>query len=538
MAISTCPSCHAHVQTRLHARLSLLASLRSPSHQIRYKSRKVHPAPDLAYHWDTVPPTYPQLKSATAFFQTHPPRKLWTATEWRRQNNQPNFSSPTNNPLGAQLIPEVAFLGRSNAGKSSLLNALLLDPLLNRVGQHPGKTTTMHAWGLSASNPITGGAGPGGEMDVRLAVLDMPGYGFGSRGEWGHEIVTYLNNRRQLRRAFVLIDALHGIKEADETMVKMLRSKGISYQVVVSKADRVLDSSKKSGNARLQAFFEHVRKELVEMKEHQGVAGLGEILAVGELGDGKNNKKVKTRKMLGVEQVRWAILVATGLEEWATKRTMGKMDRQKMTENIPPNDTAELNTPPAPTPSVWRRTLSRNDNTPTTSSSPNPQDPSSKRDGPSISYLTRPDRNTNIYTPRQANPSDFPSYTPIGGLAELEALSSSSSSSRNHNPKSSNRSNRSISSPKSTTPTLKSKTKNKPEKKVRISANLAARLAWRREKKELKEMAAMREAAQLMGQSMDTRAAFPASASPSTARRRQVNTKQRWMERGRISARR
>ncbi len=171
-------------------------------------------------------------------------------------------------------------------------------------------------------------------MQVRLAVLDMPGYGFASRDEWGKEIVTYLQRRKQLRRAFVLIDALHGIKSADEQMVELLRSEGISYQVIVSKADRLIESSRGASNTRLQTFFELVRSEIVQPDTGKGVEGLGEILAVGNLGDDKKNVKVREQDMLGIDRVRWAVLVAAGLEEWATKR-LNKKKRTDFSEAEP-----------------------------------------------------------------------------------------------------------------------------------------------------------------------------------------------------------
>jgi len=322
MATSVCSECNLLLHTRLRARLSLLVSLRTRS-QVRSKYSKRSDPPRLAYRWDTVPPTESQLESATAVINTHPPRKLWTATEWRKQD-QSDISGP-----GTKLIPEVAFLGRSNVGKSSLLNALLRSPGLNRVGPRPGKTTTMHAWGLAASDPVTGGAGPGGEMETRLAVLDMPGYGFKSRDDWGKEIVTYLRRRKQLRRAFVLIDALHGIKSADERMIDLLRETGISYQIIVSKADRLLDAGQGAANARLQAFFELLRSQIVQPIGGTGVAGLGEILAVGQLGEEKKSAAIKESHMLGIEGVRWAVLVAAGLEKWATERWEKSLDKKR-----------------------------------------------------------------------------------------------------------------------------------------------------------------------------------------------------------------
>jgi GTP-binding protein len=86
-------------------------------------------------------------------------------------------------------VPEVAFLGRSNVGKSSLLNALMAQKNLCYTSAHPGKTRTMN--GFSVGGP-DGMGNPG-----RLTVLDMPGYGKGSREEWGKEISKYLLGRKE-----------------------------------------------------------------------------------------------------------------------------------------------------------------------------------------------------------------------------------------------------------------------------------------------------------------------------------------------------
>ncbi len=436
MAISACSTCHALLLTRLRARLSFLASLRSSSQVRSLKYKAVQDPAVLAYHWDTIPPSPIQLDSATAFFKTHPPRRLWTATEWRKHGHAVS-SIPQG--LGTQLIPEVTFLGRSNVGKSSLLNALLHAPRLNHVGPRPGKTTMMHAWALSASNPVTGGAGPGGEMDIRLAVLDVPGYGYGSRDDAGREIVTYLRQRKQLRRAFVLIDALHGIKSSDKQMIELLRREGISYQIIVSKADRLLATSMGGGNIRLQAFFELLRKDYVQPEDKPGVAGLGEILAVGNLGDGrKNTTRVKEKDMLGIAQVRYAVLVAAGLEASSTKPTTSTRDKEREAETMAKKtlqDMARKLGMPAPL-------LKSGYATPPYQTSPNLSPANqSPLSNPSLtpSNAHHPTQTRKISSPTPRRPAQPPlpsppsastspnptppsssSYPSVGGLAELE----------------------------------------------------------------------------------------------------------------------
>ena len=341
-----------------HANLhpQILSQLRIQQ-QYRFKSISSVSLDDLAYHWDTEPATSSQLESATAFFRSHRPRKVWTATEWRKLN-EPLPTDSESREIGGggarpHTIPEVVFLGRSNVGKSSLLNSLLLSPSLNRVGPRPGKTKTMHAWGLlpnthrtshmasfadsSEGPPEEKKLSPAELKEVRLSVLDMPGYGHASQTDWGEEILTYLRRRKQLRRAFVLVDALHGFKGGDTQMIRLLQEQGISYQIIVSKVDRLLSSPEAKGGRGvnvLNELFDLLRTKVVQPQSKgriQQGSGLGEILAVGSLGTEK--KKSSSRLAgggndMGIEAVRWAVLAAAGLEQYATELSSGESRRQ------------------------------------------------------------------------------------------------------------------------------------------------------------------------------------------------------------------
>jgi GTP-binding protein len=124
---------------------------------------------------------------------------------------------------------EVAFAGRSNVGKSSLINALTGRTSLARVSDTPGRTRELNFFTLG--------------KDGALYLVDMPGYGYAraSKGAvkgWTRLISDYLKGRRELKRAFLLIDARHGIKPNDKETMKLLDEAAVSYQVVLTKADK------------------------------------------------------------------------------------------------------------------------------------------------------------------------------------------------------------------------------------------------------------------------------------------------------------
>jgi GTP-binding protein len=125
--------------------------------------------------------------------------------------------------------PEIAFAGRSNVGKSSLINALTGRKTLARVSVTPGRTRELNFFTL----------GPEGA----LYLVDMPGYGYARASKsavkgWTRLIEDYLKGRRELKRVFLLIDARHGIKPNDRETMKLMDEAAVSYQAVLTKADK------------------------------------------------------------------------------------------------------------------------------------------------------------------------------------------------------------------------------------------------------------------------------------------------------------
>jgi GTP-binding protein len=131
-------------------------------------------------------------------------------------------------------VPEIAFAGRSNVGKSSLLNALTNRKGLARTSNTPGRTQELNIFEVG--------------RPVQLRLVDMPGYGFAEAPKdlvkrWRTLISDYLRGRAVLKRALVLVDSRHGLKEVDRDMMRMLDDAAVSYHLVLTKGDKVKPSA-------------------------------------------------------------------------------------------------------------------------------------------------------------------------------------------------------------------------------------------------------------------------------------------------------
>jgi len=177
-------------------------------------------------------------------------------------------------------VPEIAFAGRSNVGKSSLLNRLTNRTGLARTSNTPGRTQELNIF--EVGDP------------ARLRLVDMPGYGFARAPreltrKWRFLVNDYLRGRQVLKRTLLLIDSRHGIKEIDRELMKMLDDAAVSYHLVLTKADKV----------KASALEEVTRRTAEEARNHP--AAHPEIIATS------------SEKGLGMDRLRAAVLEAAQL---------------------------------------------------------------------------------------------------------------------------------------------------------------------------------------------------------------------------------
>tara|TARA_B100000378_G_scaffold113921_1_gene91446 strand:- start:15702 stop:16358 length:657 start_codon:yes stop_codon:yes gene_type:complete len=180
------------------------------------------------------------------------------------------LSAPQLKFLPEPTVPEVALAGRSNVGKSSLLNALTMRRGIARASVTPGRTQELNIFEVGAP--------------TQFRLVDMPGYGFAKAPKsvvekWQGLVRTYLRGRPVLARTLVLVDSRHGLKDSDRAMMKMLDEAAVGYRIVLTKSDKIKASA-------LQAMHEKVAAEakkhpaaypeihLTSAEKGQGIAAL------------------------------------------------------------------------------------------------------------------------------------------------------------------------------------------------------------------------------------------------------------------------
>lgn len=182
----------------------------------------------------------------------------------------------TENDLPTLRLSEIAFAGRSNVGKSSLINALTGKEIA-RASNTPGRTQELNFFNV-------------GE---KFFLVDLPGYGYASAPRkmvqtWTQLIHAYLRGRQQLKRVFLLVDARHGLKQVDLNIMKMLDTAAVSYQIILTKADKVKQSelddvfqkTMQEGKKHVACYPEMI---LTSSENGQGIADVrGEVYKVLE----------------------------------------------------------------------------------------------------------------------------------------------------------------------------------------------------------------------------------------------------------------
>lgn len=278
---------------------------------------EIFPRPNEPHFYvDGEAPPDDQLKAAGRFFKQHKPKFAFSCAKF--------LEFPDSS------IPEFCFIGRSNVGKSSLLNALFYASSSKPQDKEDLAVTSPRAGRTKTLNVFLAGNIDGGTKNVLrngkmkperwistgrgIAIVDMPGYGFGSDTSQGEEILKYLSKRKQLRRTFVLLSSEHGLTNRDEEIFRILEQAGISYQIVMTKVDKRLNVKPNVAPSKpaLKGWTERLRQTRQELVESANPP-IRDVLCVSATKSfhvvGKHRNE-----LFGMNGLRLAMLQAAGLD--------------------------------------------------------------------------------------------------------------------------------------------------------------------------------------------------------------------------------
>lgn len=314
------------------------------NHTVKNDARKQHSRKDLQKHVITPSdlsdhfrhslypkPTRAQISTTQGFFSQNKVLLEWIVGSYKdipdiKSQDQAHDSSSTANTVKASSppLPEVLFLGHTNAGKSSLINNLLVNSVENKfhneitehayVSRRAGYTKTLNSY----------------RIGNKLRLIDSPGYGEYGEEEQGELVIDYICNRKYLRRVFVLIDSRRGFLEPDVNLVSFLIDQGVPYDIIFTKADAIIDryNAKKRSNTQTAGTLssgKHTNKENLVLQANQNIIMYYQKI-IGESGianlttspkilfcNSYTSKLVKAR--YGYKEIRFEILRSCGIIE-------------------------------------------------------------------------------------------------------------------------------------------------------------------------------------------------------------------------------
>ena len=300
-----CPTCHENIRHTLRHKIQRLQQIRWASYSQLESPKEIFDKyvrkADKKFDQQV---TLDERLHANDFFQRYNAFPLWVGEQWRQQPESK--------------VPEVAFVGRSNVGKSSLLN-MILNTKVCRTSNTPGATQTLRAYSVTGRK-TNGGAGKGGEVDDKLALVDVPGYGYGSAKINVIALNQYFKSRRRLGKVFVCMDSRREPGTQDAFMMKILTQAQIPTQIILTKADkfdsklsrarkdRIVDQWLERFEQRVKKFDAPAARDLkIIVTTFPGLFSSKNILVTG------NERRVKGETTFLVDDVRHFVLDAAGL---------------------------------------------------------------------------------------------------------------------------------------------------------------------------------------------------------------------------------